>query len=101
MKTLEEKLQNDNTRLRNYVALGNAYINRGDYQKAAPLLRKAELAFPLKPEEGLELKWLQAKSLLPKAIMPLRLNWEELPWMDIYTRALMAPELWELSSMPS
>jgi tetratricopeptide (TPR) repeat protein/O-antigen ligase len=61
VQELETALQKDSTRLRNYLALGAAYIQAGEIQKAEVLLRKAELAFTLSKEEGIELKWLQAE----------------------------------------
>ncbi len=61
VKELETALQKDSTRLRNYLALGEAYLQAGEVQKAERLLKKAELAFTLSKEEGLELKWLQAE----------------------------------------
>ena len=58
---LEAALQKDSTRLRNYLALGAAYIQAGKIEEAEILLKKAELAFTLSKEEGIELKWLQAE----------------------------------------
>jgi len=61
VQELETALQKDSTRLRNYLALGAAYIQAGKIEEAEILLRKAELAFTLSKEEGIELKWLQAE----------------------------------------
>jgi tetratricopeptide (TPR) repeat protein/O-antigen ligase len=61
VNNLESALQKDSTRLRNYLALGAAYIQAGKIEEAEILSKKAELAFTLSKEEGIELEWLQAE----------------------------------------